>query len=88
MCGCGGGACIPQRKYDGQMTDPLFQSDLQEVILFSVGGKCGYPLRQALEKEYTDLDGKDDQILVDSSSSISIRLEVRPSMSTWSIAGL
>ena len=76
VCGCGGGACIPQREYDGQN-----QHAVQEVIRFSVNGKCGYPLKQALEKEYTGLDGRNNVISVDSKSSFSIRLEVRPSVS-------
>ena len=80
-CGCNGGACIPQREYDGRRTDPLFQRTTQEVILFSVNGKCGYPLANALREQYTGLDRRDSKILVDSKSSISIRLEVRPSVS-------
>ena len=75
MCGCGGGACIPRREYDGQCPRPLFTN---EVILFSVNGKCGYPLGEALEKQYAGLDGSDDKMFVDSGSSISIRLEVGP----------
>ena len=77
MCGCGGGACIPQREYDRdrQRPHPLFTN---EVILFSVNGKCGYPLGEALEKQYTGLDGSDDKMFVDSGSSISMRLEVGP----------
>jgi hypothetical protein len=75
--GCGRGACIPQRDYDRQRTDPLTEGDLQEMILFSVGGKCGYPLADALKKRYTGLDGRDSKVFVGFKSSISIRLEVR-----------
>ena len=75
MCGCGGGACIPQREYYRQLPNPPFTN---EVILFSVNGKCGYPLGEALEKQYTGLDGSDDKMFVDSGSSISMRLEVGP----------
>jgi len=88
VCGCGGGACIPQREYDRQKTDPLLRHVSQEVILFSVNGKCGFPLENALKERYTGLDRRDNKILVDSKSSISIRLEVRPFMSTWSDDGL
>ena len=77
MCGCGGGACIPQREYDRPRTDPLPQYELQEMILFNVGGKCGYPLVDTFKKQYTGLDGRDEKMFVDSKSSISIRLEVR-----------
>jgi hypothetical protein len=77
ICGCGGGPCIPQREYERQRTDPLSQTDLQEMILFRVQGKCGYPLKHALRKQYTGLVGRDDKMFEDSKSSISIRLEVR-----------
>jgi len=75
ICGCDGGPCIPQRDYDRQRTDPLSQHDLQEMILFRVNGRCGYPLVDALKKRYTGLDGRDDKMFVDFKSSISIRLE-------------
>lgn len=78
ICGCGGGACTPQRKYVGWGTDPLSSHELQEIILFRVYGKCGYPLTDALKKQYTGLDGRDEKMFIDSKSSISIRLEVRP----------
>ena len=78
ICGCGGSACIPQREYDRQQTDPLSALELQEMIRFSVNGKCGYPLRDALNKWYTGLDERDEKMFVNSRSSISIRLEVRP----------
>jgi len=78
MCGCSGGACIPQREYERQRIHPLSQSDLQEMVLFSVNGKCGYPLVDALRKQYRGLDGRDDKMFVDFKSSISLRLEVRP----------
>ena len=70
-------ACIPQREYDRRRTDPLSQDQLQEIILFRVNGKCGYPLKDALKKHYTGLDGRDDKMFVDSKSAISMRLEVR-----------
>ena len=77
ICGCAGDACIPQREYDRPQADPLPQDDLQEMISFSVNGKCGYPLDDALKKRYTGLDGRDDRVFVGSKSSISMRLEVR-----------
>lgn len=46
------------------------------MILFRVDGECGYPLKDALKKRYTGLDGRDDKMFGDSKSSISIRLEV------------
>ena len=79
MCGCGGGACIPQREYERQRIYPLSQRDLQEVIQFRVNGKCGYPLVDAMRKQYRGLDGRDDKMFVDFKSSISLRLEVGPS---------
>lgn len=58
-------------------TDPITKADLQQMILFKVDGKCGFPLRNALDKRYTGLDGRDDKVFLGSKSSISIRLEVR-----------
>ena len=78
ICGCGGNPCIPQRNYDRQRTDPLSPQELKEIILFSVNGNCGYPLKHALEKQYTGLDGRDQNMFVDFKSSISVRLEVSP----------
>ncbi|KAF9784370.1 hypothetical protein BJ322DRAFT_1109090 [Thelephora terrestris] len=78
ICGCGLAACIPQREYDRQRTDPLTENDLQEMILFRVGGKCGYPLVDALKKQYTGLDGRDQKVFVGFKSSIAIRLEWLP----------
>jgi hypothetical protein len=78
VCGCGGGPCIPQREYERQRTDPLREEDLQEMIRFSVKGRCGYPLEDALKKRYAGLDRRDDKMFVDCKSSISIRAEVRP----------
>ena len=77
-CGCDRGACIPQRQYDRPRTDPLTEQELQETILFSVNGVCGYPLRDALKKQYTGLDKRDEKVFVNCKSSISIRLEVCP----------
>jgi len=77
ICGCGGGACIPQREFSRQTTDPLTEEELQEMIPFSVNGRCGYPLWDALKRQYTGLDGRDDKVFVGFKSSISLRLEVR-----------
>lgn len=77
ICGCNRGACIPQREFDRQRTDPLTELDLQEIILFGVNGECGYPLKDALCKQYTGLDGREEKVFVGFKSSVSIRLEVR-----------
>ena len=47
------------------------------MILFSVRGQCGYPLRDALRKVYTGLEGRDDKVFIGFDRYISIRLEVR-----------
>ena len=73
MCGCGGGACIPQRRYE--QGTALRPHELQE-ILFGVNAKCGYPLEDALGRLYTGLDGRDDEVFV-GFEFINIRLEVR-----------
>jgi hypothetical protein len=88
VCGCGGGACIPQRKYERQRTDPLSQQQLEEVIRFSVNGTCGYPLEDALKKQSIGLDGRDEKMFGGySCNSISIRLEVRSAASARSSNG-
>ena len=84
VCGCDSGACIPQREYDRPRTDPLSPEELQETIPFSVNGGCGYPLKDALKKQYTGLDGRDDKMFVNCKSSISIRVEVCPPTSAQS----
>jgi len=48
------------------------------MILFRVDGQCGYPLKDALRKRYTGLEGRDDKMFESSKSSISIRLEWLP----------
>jgi len=78
VCGCGGGACIPQRRYD---QDPTLHPQEQQKILFSVDGKCGYLLEDALRKQYNGLDGRDDNVFGDLGSTANIRLEVRPGVS-------
>jgi len=81
VCGCGYGPCIPQRIYERPRTDPLTPEQLQEIISFRLNGKCGYPLVDALKKQYTNLEGRDDKMFVHCKSSISIRFEVGPSAS-------
>jgi len=88
ICGCGGGACIPQREYERLGTDPLSQDELQEMIPFRVNGKCGYSLVDALKKQYLGLEGRDDKMFTSSKSSISIRLEVGPPAPAQSDGGL
>ena len=56
--------------------DPLSANELQEMIRFSVNGKCDYPLRDAMKELYTSLDGRDDKMFI--GPVISIRLGVRP----------
>ena len=87
VCGCDGVACIPQREYERPRTDPLSAGELQEIIPFSVNGTCGYPLNDALKKQYTGLDGRDDKMFINCKSSISIRLEVCLSASAQSNNG-
>ena len=73
-CGCGCNACIPQR------TDTPSRHVPQETILFSVNGKCGYSLVDALKERYTGLDRRGDKMFVHRRSYISLGLEVRLSM--------
>jgi hypothetical protein len=57
------------------------------MIPFSVNGRCGYPLEDALEKLYTGLEGRDDKMFVGFASSVSVRVEVRPASSARSYDG-
>ena len=72
ICGCGGGACVPQRIDTRHVP--------RETISFNVNGKCGYPLVDALREQYTGLDGKGDKMFADCKSYISLSFEVRPSI--------
>ena len=81
ICGCSGGGCIPQREYGRKMSNQLGPQEPQEVIRFSVNGRCGYPLGDALKKLHAGLDGRDDKMFVGFASSISLRLEVRTATS-------
>ena len=55
----------------------LRSHELRE-ILFSVNGKCGYLLDNALKQQYTGLDGMDDRVFDNPEPTVNIRLEVRP----------
>lgn len=77
MCGCRYGGCIPQRRYDCPKNDPISDSERGALITFSVNGKCGFPVRSALEKRYAGLDGRDDLMFVGFKLAVSVRFEVR-----------
>jgi len=64
--------------YERQRTDSTSQLKLEEMIRFGVNGKCGYPLEDALNRQYTGLDNRDDKMLTNFKSSISIRVEWLP----------
>ena len=75
-CICGCGASIAQREL-GQRADPLAEDDLREMILFSVGGRYGYPLMDALKERYNGSGGRGDGMVVGLKSTVSVKLEVR-----------
>lgn len=77
VCGCQYGSCIPQRRYANSKNDPISDSERGTLITFSVNGKCGFPVRRALEKRYAGLDGRDDHMFVGFRSAIAVRFEVR-----------
>ena len=41
-----------------------------------MNGKCGYSVRDALDKRYAGLDGRDDHMFVGFKSAIAVRFEV------------
>jgi hypothetical protein len=52
-----------------------------ESIRFSVFGQPGFMLKDAREKNYRGLDGRDDAMFINAGSCVSIRLEVRRAFS-------
>ena len=73
LCGCGGDPCVPQRRY----AIAGHTSFTGETILFRVNGECGIPLRDALARNFTALEGRDDFVLPgEVGSSLSVRLGV------------
>lgn len=86
--GFGGDVCIVQLEDSRRGTDPVSRHELEEWILFSVNGKCGYPLEDALKMRYTGLDGGDEKVPFDLETSISLGLDVCPSDSAESNEGL
>ncbi|KAF9650553.1 hypothetical protein BDM02DRAFT_3112111 [Thelephora ganbajun] len=63
LCGCGGDPCVPQWR------DRRFEKGHRpqrcETILFRVDGKCGFPLRDALETDYSDFEGCDEPMFAE-----------------------
>lgn len=65
---------VPQKDYDHGRKQRGFKP--LEPIFFSTNGCPGMNLRDALHKEFTGLDGRDDPMLQDAAGSISCRLLV------------
>ena len=63
---------VPQRSY-ARTGD----REKHKSISFMVNGRLGIPARDAIEKIYAGLDGRDDQVFVDKPSVMMLRLEVR-----------
>lgn len=72
-CGCGGGPCVPQRPY---VPAKLEAEEFGDIIYFSMGDRCGITIAEALEGHCDWLIGRDEQVLVEGSTSISLRFEV------------
>ena len=65
---------VPQRNYDHGRRQSGFERS--EPISFSVNGRVGINMGDALRKEFTGLDGRDDPVLQEAASAISCRLLV------------
>jgi len=65
---------IPQEAYNYGRRQWDFTPS--ETIFFSVNGRPGVNVGDALRKAFADLDGRDDQVLQNMGSSISCRLSV------------
>ena len=70
---------VPQRDYDQGRKQWSF-TPLQPIF-FSVGGRPGVNIREALRKEFENLDGRDGPVLQDTSGAISCRFLVIQSVS-------
>ena len=66
---------IPQKVYDLGRKQQGFTPS--KPIYFSVDGRPGINMGDALRERFTGLDGRDDLMLQDASSAISCRLSVR-----------
>ena len=66
---------VPQRDYDHGRKQRNFER--LAPIFFSVNGRPGINLGDALRKTSTGLDGRDDPVLQEATSTISCRLLVR-----------
>jgi len=65
---------VPQRDYDHGRKQWSFKR--LEPVSFSVGGRSGINLGDALRKEFEGLEGWDDPVLQDASGAISCRFLV------------
>lgn len=68
---------IPQKAYDHGRKQ-WYYTPLKSIS-FSVNGRLGVNMGNALRKRFTDLDGRDDLVLQDASRAISCRSSVRSS---------
>jgi len=76
VCGCQYGGCVPQRRYENPRNDLVSEYERGALITFSVNGKCGFSVRNALDKRYAGLDGRDDHMFVGFKSAVAVRFEV------------
>lgn len=65
---------VPQRVYEHGRRQWDFRQS--EPISFSVGGLRGINMGEALRKQFTGLDGRDDSMLQNTTGTISCRLLV------------
>ena len=65
---------VPQRGYDYGRKQWNFERS--EPISFSVNGRPGINMGDALRKSFAELDGRDDPVLQDAQGAISCRLLV------------
>ena len=63
---------IPQRLYAKKGN-----YNIQEPIMFKMGGRSGILARDAIDKHYAGLERRDELVFVDKSSVLTLRLEVR-----------
>jgi hypothetical protein len=68
---------IPQRPYRSNNTSESYRAyEPNHVEFFMDDGTLGFPVKDALNRNYTHLRNRDDKCVLGQCSSVSIRIEV------------
>jgi len=75
------GLIVPQQQYVSRCRNE--EGALDPVIVFRTNGKEGIYVPDALDKKYSDLEGRDDPMFLNRATSVSLRFEW-PGYPSWS----